>query len=100
MARVHLRITASLAGVARTGDSDWVVLETDVAEAATLRDLLAGVAADHAAFRKWVFDPDVGIPGEWALIVHNGNVLPPGAPLSAGLRDGDTVIVLPVYVGG
>ena len=74
MGKVRLEISPSLAGVLNAEGSDWVILEKETGEWATIGDLLADLAFGHTDFRKAVFDPDTGKVGDQVMVVLNGSL--------------------------
>ena len=100
MGRVRLQITPSLAGIVNAQTSDWIVLEKEIGEGATLRDLLADLALGYTDFRKVVYNPETGEFGKQIMFVLNDGLVQPSDVSKVKLSDGDTIILLPVYSGG
>lgn len=100
MRRVRLEIPPSLAGIFEGQGSDWFILEKEIGEEATIRDLLTDLAFSYADFRKAIFEPDTGKVSDEVLVVLNDSLLQFTEVTEAKLNDGDTIILLPVYSGG
>ena len=100
MGKVRLEISPSFVGVLNAENSDWFILDKEIGEGATLCDLLAELAFSHTDFRKVIFDPDTGKVSDQVLFVLNNNLLEFHDLTDAKLKDGDTVVLVPVYAGG
>ena len=100
MIKVRLKITPSLASYFDTASSDWILLEKEVREGASVRDLLADLASEYRAFRESIFDPDLGRILQRVNIVLNDRLLQFPEMKATPLRDRDCIILLPVYTGG
>ncbi len=100
MGRVQLKITPSLASIFNASDSDWLVLEPEIGEGATIGDLFANLASTYTDFRKVVFDTDKGKVSDQVIVVLNDSLVQFSNVTEARLNDGDSVILLPVYTGG
>lgn len=108
MGKVRLEISPSLADVlnAEGSDwviaegSDWVILEKETGEWATIGDLLADLAFRHIDFRRTVFNPDTGEVSSQIMVALNGSLLQLSDVTTVKLKDGDTVVLVPVLYGG
>ena len=100
MGKVRLKITPSLASIVNVISSDWVIIEKEIGEGATIGDLLTGLALDYSDFREVVFNPDTRQVGEEVMIVLNDTLQQLSQVAEVKLNDGDTIILLPVYSGG
>ena len=100
MGKVRLKITPSLASVLNAPDSDWLTLEKEIREGATIGDLLADLATGKTDFHKVVFNPDTGKVSDQVNLVLNDSLLSSSDVTEARLSDGDSVILLLVYSGG
>jgi molybdopterin converting factor small subunit len=76
-----------------------VVLERQVAEGATVRDLLDQLAAEYPAFGRTLYDPDGRLAVHISIIV-NDRLYELAGGLAAEVRAGDTVRLLPAFSGG
>ncbi|MFC1937549.1 MoaD/ThiS family protein [Chloroflexota bacterium] len=100
MSSVQLKITSALASVLRSQGSDWLILEKEVAEGATIGDLLADLAPDYHNFRHAVFDPDTRQISEEVMIILNDSLLQFPDATEARLTNGDRVMLALVFSGG
>jgi molybdopterin converting factor small subunit len=67
---------------------------------ATVRVLLAGLAADSAKFRDLVYDPVQQRLKEYATLILNGRTIELAGGLDAPLKAGDELLLLPGFSGG
>ena len=100
MIKIRLKITPSLGSYFDTASSDWILLEKEVREGGSVQDLLGGLASEYKAFRESIFDPDLGQILQRVMIVLNDRLLQFPEMKDTPLKDGDSVILLPVYTGG
>jgi len=100
MGRVRLKIPPWVAGMLNTFSSDWLILEKEIGEEATVGNLLAELALDSPEFRKAVFDPDTDKSSGQVMVFLNNSVLRYSDIAETKLNDGDSVMLLPVYLGG
>ena len=100
MIKVRLKITPSLASYFETTSSDWILLNKEVREGGSVQDLLGGLASEYKAFRESIFDPDLGRILQRIMIVLNDRLLQFPEMQETPLKDGDSVVLLPVYTGG
>ncbi len=100
MGKVQLKIPPSLVSTINKQVVDWVILEPEIAEGATIGDLLAKMASGHVEFRQAIFDPGARRVSDEILVVLNDSLVPSPEAAEARLNDGDSVILLPVYSGG
>ena len=100
MGKVRLEISPSLAGVLNAKGSDWVILEKEIEEGTTIGDIWEDLAFNHIEFREAVFDPGTGKVSDQVMVVLNDSLLQFSNVTEVKLKDGDTVILLPVYSGG
>ncbi len=100
MGKVQVKITPSLASVLNTQSSDWIILEKEIGECAAIGDLLADLVFSYTDFRKVLFDPDTGKVSDQVMVVLNDRLLQFPDMTEAKLKDGDSIVLLPVYSGG
>ena len=100
MIKIRLKITPSLASYFDTASSDWILLEKEVREGGSVQELLGGLASEYKAFRESIFDPDLGQILQRVMIVFNDRLLQFPEMKETPLKEGDSVILLPVYTGG
>ncbi len=100
MGRVQLKIAPPFASMLVAQNYDWLIVEKDIGEGATIRDLLADLASSHADFRKAVFNHDTGKLNNQVMLILNESFLHFSDMTEARLNDGDSIVMIPVYDGG
>ena len=100
MGKVLLKIPPWLASMLNEHGSGWFTLEKEIGEGATIGDLLAELALGSPEFRKAVFDPDTGKSSRQVMVFINKSILQYSDIAETKLNDGDSVMLLPVYLGG
>ena len=100
MAKIQVKITPSLAVMLRPGTTDWIILEQEIAEGSNADELLSDLARNDATFHKVLFDSKTGKASDEIDLVLNNTFLPPSERVEARLHDGDSIILLPAYIGG
>ena len=100
MAKVHVKITPSLAGALNTSGTKWIVLEKDISEHSTIGDLFTDIALTDKEFRKVIFDPDSEKINDMVVVAVNGKLLQAPKITEYILNNKDVVVLLPVYMGG
>jgi molybdopterin converting factor small subunit len=76
-----------------------VVLEREVAEGVTVRDLLDQLVVEHPSFGRTLYDPDGRVAVHISIIV-NDRLYELAGGLAAEVLPGDTVRLLPAFSGG
>ena len=76
------------------------VVEREVADAATVKDLLEDLSSHNREFRDVLFDPGTGRMGRYMTVVLNGRLLELAGGLETELKPGDTVLLMAALAGG
>ena len=100
MAKVQVRISPSLAGSLNASGAEWLILEKEIGERSTIGDIFSNIALDDTEFRKVVFDPETATLNNLVVVVLNNTALHNVSITDTKVRDGDIVILLPVFMGG
>lgn len=100
MNRITLKIAPSLASILNTLATDWVILEKEMPDGATIGDLLASLSSDCPGFRKVIFNPDTRTISDQVDVVLNDTLLTLPEVTGTRLKDRDNIILLTVYAGG
>ncbi len=100
MGKVRLEIPHSLAGMLNVKGSEWLILDKEIGEGATIGDLLTDLTSSYTDFHKVVFNPDTRKVGGRVLVILNDSLLQVTDVTETKLNDGDRVMLLPVYDGG
>lgn len=100
MSEVQIEIPPWVASMLNTPSSNWLILKKEIGEKATVGNLLAELALDNPEFRRTVFDPDTGKSSGQVMVFLNKSILQYSDITETKLNDGDSVMLLPVYLGG
>jgi len=80
--------------------SGRVILEREIDDDTTVKDLLEDIASQNQAFKEALFDAKTGrLAGHISLIL-NGRFLELAGGLEAKLRPGDIIRLMPGFSGG
>ncbi len=100
MGKVVLKVPPFFASMLDPKSSGWLVVETEITEYITIRDLLTMLAKNNHDFRQSVFNPDTETLNGQIDIVINQKFLPFPHELDAKLIDGDIITLIPMLAGG
>ena len=100
MKRVKILITPSISIVMEPNCRDWLTLERETPEEATIGSILKGLGDIYPELGRMLFDPESGDISEGINLVLNGNLIKTPGVAGIKLLDGDTVTILPTYYGG
>jgi len=84
-------------GAERSGS---LVIEREVTDGATVKDLLEELSSDNQELRDILFDSNTGRPGGHMTIALNGRLLQLAGGLETKLKPGDTIVLMAALVGG
>ena len=76
------------------------IVEREIAEGTTLRELLAALAADYPLLARRAYDPATDQVSEQVNLLVNDVLAAALRGLDTPLQDGDTITLLPAYAGG
>lgn len=76
------------------------IREERVEEGTTIRQLLENLAGRYPPISKSIFDRKAKRLLPHVVVNYNGRVISPHIVHDQVLKDGDTITVLPVYMGG
>jgi len=100
MGSVRLEIMPGLSRYFATERLGRLVLEKEVSDSATVRDLLEEIASQNREFKEALFNARTGnLAGHISLIL-NGTFLELSGGLEARLKPGDTVRLMLGFSGG
>ncbi len=100
MGKVRLEILAWLSGQMSSPSSERLILEEEVKEGETVKDLLNRLAAQHQVFREFVFDVKAQELTSVVSVIYNGRLLELVQGIQTPLKDGDNLMFLPAFSGG
>ena len=81
-------------------DKPLRLLEREVADGTTLRELLAALVADHPPLAHRAYDPQADQVSEQVNLLVNDVLAAALSGLDTPLHEGDKVTLLPAYAGG
>ena len=100
MGKVQLKITPSFASILDAQSSDWLIVEKEIGEGATIGDLLTDLAPGYDNFHDMVFNPNTGEISDRVMIILNDSLLQFPDVTKAKLKNGDSVMLAVVFPGG
>ena len=100
MSTVLIKIPPFFASMFRAKGSDWLIIENEIEEGATIGKLLGDLAFSYTDFRKVLYNPDAGEVSDQVLVILNDSLLQGPDVAETRLGDGDSVTLLTVYSGG
>ena len=100
MSNVSVEVMPWLSRYFGTGHQGRVVLEREMPDGATVKDLLEEISSQNREFRDVLFDLRTGRPGRFMTIVLNGRLLELAGGLETKLKPGDTILLMAALAGG
>lgn len=100
MAKVRLEIPPWVARMLNEQHVDSLILEREIEEGTTLGELLSDLALKYHNFDKMVYNPSLGHVADQLVVVLNDTALQDLNMTEVKLKDGDSVMLLPVFSGG
>ncbi len=100
MSKVRIELLSWLTETVGRPEEHEVVLQWEIKDNSTVKDLLAGLAQAYPQFKKNVVDTRGDKLNGAVGIFYNGIQLEFVAGLATGLKDGDSLTLFPVLAGG
>ena len=100
MSSVQVEIMPWLSRYFVAGQSGRAVLEREVSDGTTVRELLEDISSQSQEFREMIFDARSGRLAGHVSIILNGRFLELAGGLEARLRSGDIIRLMPGFSGG
>jgi len=100
MAKVTMEIYPPLSYKIASKKVGALILEEEIGQRETLRDLLTRLASGNAEAWEVLFDAETRQIKPYVVTVFNGVALPVREAFETRLSDGDKITFLPVYGGG
>ena len=100
MFSVRLEIMPGLSRYFAAGSSGLLVLEREVSDGATVRDLLEEITAQNSEFKGSPFNAGTGKPAGHLSVILNGRFLELSGGVEAELKPGDTIRLMLGFSGG
>jgi len=100
MSRVRVEVMPWLSRYFGDEGRSRIVLERDLPDGDTVKDLLEMLSLHNREFRDILFHPVTGKPGRYMTIVLNGRLLELTGGLETKLKHDDTIILMAALAGG
>jgi molybdopterin converting factor small subunit len=101
MGNIQIKINPSLASMASARQfNSWLTLDCQIDGKGTIGELLARLTREHPDFKRVIFDPETGKVSDEINVVHNQNLLISSEAGEAKVKDGDCILLMPIYTGG
>ena len=100
MFSVRLEIMPGLSRYFSGGSSGLLVLEREVSDGATVRDLLEEITAQNREYKGSPFNAGTGKPAGHLSVILNGRFLELSGGVEAELKPGDTIRLMLGFSGG
>jgi len=100
MGKVRLEIMPGLSRYFGAERAGRLVLEREVSDRATVRDLLEGVASQNREFKEALFNAGTGNLAGHVTLILNGRFLELSGGLETKLKPGDTIRLMLAFTGG
>ncbi len=100
MGKVCLELPSWVAVMLDAKVPGWLTVEKEIAEDATAISLLMSLVSTYPGFRQALFNPDTGHLNDQVNVILNDKLLTFQEVTQTKLRDGDTIMLVPIYFGG
>ena len=100
LAKVRLQIPSWVACMLNSDHTDWLILDREIEAGSTVGNLLNTLAKEYPNFDRVIYDPAKGEMADQVVIVLNNNLLQEPEAKTIQLKDGDDIMLLPVFDGG
>jgi molybdopterin converting factor small subunit len=97
---VQVEVMPWLSRYVVAGCEEPVILEKEVGEGATVRDLLEEMTSENQEFRTVIFDAQTGKLAGYVGLVLNGRFLELAGGVEATVKPGDVLRLMPGFSGG
>lgn len=97
---VKLHVPPWIAGMLNIPSSDWIILKKEIGKDTTIGNVLSELALSSNEFKKAVFNPDTGGNRGQVMVFLNNSIVRNSDIEETRLNSGDSVRLLPVYMGG
>ena len=98
--KVRVEVVPWLTDAFGVKQSGRLVLEEEVADVANIHDLIENLLDLHRDFGRAAFDPETGNFTGQICVILNDQLLESPGEWNTRLNAGDTVVLLPAFVGG
>ncbi len=98
--KVKLKFSSTFAAMLNAKPSSLIGIEYDIKNGATIGSVLKELVNQYPLLRNYLFNPDGIEVNERIDIVLNSTLIKGKNIAGTGVKDGDTIFLLPVYEGG
>jgi molybdopterin converting factor small subunit len=101
MGHVWIKINPSIASMATaTWHTSYLSIECPFDSAATIGDVLSSFTHEHKEYSRIFYDTATGKISDSINVTLNRTMLVSAKADEVGVKDGDTIIIMPIYEGG
>jgi molybdopterin converting factor small subunit len=101
MGHVWIKINPSIASmVTATWHTSYTNIEYPLDGAATIGEVLSSFTREHKEYARIFFDAATGKISDDLNVTLNRNMLVSAKAGAVEIKDGDTIIIMPIYEGG
>jgi hypothetical protein len=101
MAHVWIKITPSIASMATAATfTSYVNIEFPLNGAATIGEVLSRFTCEHKEYTRIFFDGATGKISDDINVTLNRTMLVSSNADKVAVKDGDTILIMPIYEGG
>ena len=100
MSIVKIKLPSWVAVAIDPKAKDWLTVEKESGENTTALELLMNFAKTNSGFRQAVFNPDSSVIIDQINVILNDRLLTYQEISELKLKDNDTIMLLPIYLGG
>ena len=98
--KVKLKLSSSFAAMLNFKPVSLIGIEYDISNGATIGRVLKELAKNYPSLRNFLFNSDSTEINERIDVVLNSTLLKGNNIAETGVKNGDTIFLLPVYEGG
>ena len=101
MATVHIKINPSIASMAsKKWETGWLSLDFQIDGNDTIGKMLEYLTKERPGLARIIFDMQSGLISDEINVVHNETLLISSKAANVKLKDGDKILLMPIYMGG
>ena len=101
MATVQIKINPSIASMAsKRWETGWLTLDFQIDGNDTIGKMLGYLIRERPGLARIIFDMQSGLISDEINVVHNENLLISSKAADVKIKDGDKILLLPIYTGG
>ena len=97
---VNLKVPPWISKTFNHENIGWQTIKIQIGNTTTVESLLASIASNNNEFRKVVYNPETGYINELLIFFLNDSYLRQSQLKKTIIRNGDTILLLPIHGGG